>query len=146
MTKSKQCYVKSNTNNPFLSSSFIFRYNRAMKNKIRKYFLNKTVGIFVAAALVLSFFVGYGNSKSLLSFVNWITVIGFIYLSLGVLDWLWSEGEFAFFIWKPKQESYSSFKEKFAEKHQNSDYHLLCAGTIVTIIALICTILYTDLH
>lgn len=131
----------SNSLSPVLTIRFS-GYNNDMKKILMKYFLNKTVLILVGAAILLSFFVGYGNSRSSLAFVNWITVIGFLYLSFGVLDWLWSEGEFAFFTWKPKQESYSSFKKKFAEKHQHSDYHMLCAGAITTIIAVICTVIY----
>ena len=118
------------------------RYNTVMK-KFKQLFLNKTVGILCAIALLLSFFVGYLNSGSFLVFTNWITVLGFIYLSLGVLNWLYAEGEFAFFVWKPKQESYSNFKKKFAEKHASYENNILFAGILITIVAVICTLIYT---
>ena len=111
--------------------------------KFKQLFLNKTVGILCAIALLLSFFVGYLNSGSFLVFTNWITVLGFIYLSLGVLNWLYVEGEFAFFVWKPKQESYSNFKKKFAEKHASYENNILFAGILITIVAVICTLIYT---
>ena len=118
------------------------RYNTVMK-KIGKYFIDKTVLILFGIALLLSFFVGCINVGSYLVFTNWITIIGFSYLSLGVLNWLYAEGEFAFFVWKPKQKSYTSFKKEFTEKHSNYENKILFAGILTSIVAVICTILYT---
>lgn len=110
---------------------------------MKQRFLNRSVLIRCGIAIAASILYGMIRRPFLLHFIDGISIASVLYLFLGMLNYWWKEGFFAFFNWKQSEEaSFLAYREKLREKRQHADNHSLYAGLWLLTLSLILTALY----
>lgn len=110
---------------------------------MKQRFLNRPVLLRCVLAIAASILYGMRSGPFLLHFIDGVSIASILFLFLGLMNYWWKEGFFAFFNWKQSEEaSFLTYREKLREKRQHADNHSLYAGLWLLALSLFLTALY----
>ena len=110
---------------------------------MKQRFCNRSVLIRCALAAAASILYGILSGPFVLHLIDGLSIASILFLFLGVLNYWWKEGFFAFFSWKKKEEpSFLTYRERLREERKHADNHSLYAGLWLLAVSLLLTGLY----